>query len=165
MLSVDLAFCESYTCVKNSSCFRVNSDTLRRRKRDINSTDTNPATTFRLEAHGDSFSFSVVHTRPALHPNGIVLFTSGDTSRIWQGTSQDCFMTGKLTSHDAQTAVFSFCDNLVRICILVFTLFNLVVAPVLVTIVSWYRVCPLSKITCLCKWREMLPYFICHPSQ
>ena len=94
--------------------FSVNSGVLRRRKRDIDGTSANVETTFHLDAHGDRFVLNVKHTEPVLHPDARILFTSKDFSQVWQGTNPDCFMTGKVTSHDAQTVVFSFCDNLVN---------------------------------------------------
>ena len=65
--------------------------------------------------HGDKFVLNVKHSDPVIHPNAKILFTDKDISRQWQGTNPDCFMTGKLTSHDAQTVVVSYCDNLVNI--------------------------------------------------
>ena len=95
--------------------FSVNSDILRRRKRDVVSTKANIETTLHLEAHGDKFVLNVKHSKPVIHPNAAILFTNNDVSKQWPGTNPDCFMTGKLTSHDAQTVVVSYCDNLVNV--------------------------------------------------
>ena len=91
----------------------MNSDILRRRKRDVASANVNVETTLHLVAHGDKFILNVQHSKPVLHPNAPIVFVDGDVSLPWQATNLDCFMTGRLTSHDDQTVVFSYCDNLV----------------------------------------------------
>ena len=93
--------------------FSIDSETLRRRKRDVNQTGNDDNITLQLEAHGNLFSFSVQHTVPVLHPQAAVYFSKGDFSEVWTGNNPNCFLTGKLTSHGDETAVFSFCNNLV----------------------------------------------------
>ena len=92
---------------------RIDSKTLRRRKREVIRSGINERMSLNLTAHGGRFSFSVKHTEPVLHPKATVFFSRNGYSRRWNGTNPDCFLTGELASHNKQTAVFSFCDNLV----------------------------------------------------